>query len=540
MKSIELSNRPIYIRHSDLRVNNIRHLDLDLCDIINEHTPHHVRGAQKKGGIWMIWMRSDQAREHILKKIVTIRFNDRNIELHDENPFTTSGNPSEKIVFKDLPMHLSGTDVIKHLEENYPHIVIRSEAILSRIPSRNNNLSKFYNGDRIVYAKEGFFPVLPKETNISGAPCKIWHPNQNIFCERCTSDTHRTFDTQKCGSYSSDPGTVVFKHDNDPLSNYYPCTVSVFNREWPSSEHAYQGAKMIENKRPDLASEVLKATSAASAKFIAGQLPPCDITNWNDELKLSTMRKILSAKSKSCPEFRQALIDGKNKLFVEGTKKSIFWGAGLTYSLACHTRPDKLIGQNHLGQLLGELRDNIISESLPISDDVNGATSSTSNAASDPETVVSSSPTNITAICTNTVSTTPTPSSDATSITTYTATPVTSPSSVSTPTAPHGVSKCTEHPTTKSTTEGNATASQTPKPKRRPRSITRLLNSRCSSLSRMDNSDMRPIVDFFTPVGKRKATDATTSPTSDIDNRMSKSRNIDDTVSDRVLDSDTM
>ena len=38
-----------------------------------------------------------------------------------------------------------------------------------------------YNGDRVIYVKQGFFPVLPKYGQINGANCKIWHTNQEMF-----------------------------------------------------------------------------------------------------------------------------------------------------------------------------------------------------------------------------------------------------------------------------------------------------------------------------------------------------------------------
>ena len=339
-------------------------VDLDLCDILSAHTPHHVIGAQKKGGVWIIWMKTNEARDFIMKNHPTIRYNDRNIELHEDNPFNRPHVPSEKIVFRDLPLDFPGDDVIKHLEDNYPHIVIRSDVIRSRIPSRDNNLTSFYNGDRIIYVKEGFFPVLPEDTSISGAPCKVWHPNQKIFCERCCDETHRTFDTNKCDSFCATPNSVVFKFNNDPLSNFYPCTVNVFDRKWTSSEHAYQWAKLSAINRPELAEGVIKATSAASAKYIADQVPIRDLAEWTNDRKISVMKEILEAKSVSCQEFKQSLLKGRGKHFIEGTKHSMFWGAGLSYAHARNTNPDKLIGDNHLGRLLNELRDQLVSNDV--------------------------------------------------------------------------------------------------------------------------------------------------------------------------------
>ena len=100
--------------------------------------------------------------------MVTIRFKSRKIELHENNPFTSPRTPSEKIIIKDLPPHIPSDDIIEFLEQKHPHILTRSGAILARIPSRTNTLTEYYSGDRVVYAKEWFFPVLPKKWDHQG------------------------------------------------------------------------------------------------------------------------------------------------------------------------------------------------------------------------------------------------------------------------------------------------------------------------------------------------------------------------------------
>ena len=115
--------------------------------------------AQHIGGLWYIWIKTDAARQHLLTKVITISFKSRKIELHDNNPFTSPRTPSEKIIMKDLPPHIPSDDIIEFLEQKHPHILTRYGAILARIPSCTNTLTEYY---MVVYAKEGFFPMLPK------------------------------------------------------------------------------------------------------------------------------------------------------------------------------------------------------------------------------------------------------------------------------------------------------------------------------------------------------------------------------------------
>ena len=151
--NMEVTKKPVFIRHSDLRVSNDRHLNLTLYEIIDGYIPHSTMAAQHIGGLWYICTKTDAARQHLLTKVVTIRFKSQKIELHDNNPFTSPRTPSEKIIIKDLPPHIPSDDIIEFHEQKHPHILTRSGAILARIPSRTNTLTEYYSGDRVVYAK---------------------------------------------------------------------------------------------------------------------------------------------------------------------------------------------------------------------------------------------------------------------------------------------------------------------------------------------------------------------------------------------------
>ena len=123
-------------------------------------------------------------------------------------------------MIRELPCDIENKDVIAYIEKTFPHVIIRSGVILTRIPSRKNNLTQYYNGDRVIYAKQGFYPVLPKYGQINGINCKIWHTHQEMFCTRCETDEYRTIDSAKCETFKDRPGSIVFKSDDDPKSNF--------------------------------------------------------------------------------------------------------------------------------------------------------------------------------------------------------------------------------------------------------------------------------------------------------------------------------
>ena len=539
MAPIEIARMPLYIRHSDLRADGERRVDLSLCEILNQHVPNYIKGAQRTGGVWKIWTRSNAAREHLLNNIVTIKYKMRHIEIHDMNPFNSPQSPTEKITLRDLPMDMPSDEIIKFFEDNYPYIIIRSEAIRSRIPSRTNNLTTFYNGDRVVYVKEGFFPVLPREVIISGVPCKIWHPHQELYCKRCDDDSHRTIDTHKCPAFEHSPESTVFKFDDDPRSNYYPCDLSVFDHDWKSVEQAYQWRKMADNGFPALADEILKATSGAAAKNISNRVPEYNLPNWSEDRKLEVMRKILKVKLTSCEMFRSAILSDKDKPIIEGTVHP-FWGAGIPYHLALQTKPTLLPGRNELGKLLGALRDELLKHQ--IEDKPSVSNSVVDNAM---RTTHTTSPT---------ITTRPPPESEMNIIPPATPDHTDSQPPSETESVTDGQSRdvseidlSTSTTTsecagpTSSVVESSPISKQQPVKqqelivdndyelfplsllcpgpevieRRRPRLRVKHDGQRSSSVSKIDKidtSDMRPIVEFFSLIGKRKATD--TSPTS--------------------------
>ena len=68
---------------------------------------------------------------------------------------------------------------------------------MTRLPSPANNRTQYFTGDRFVYVKEGFHPVLSMTGVTSSILCKICHTNQVMQCKRCNSNDHRTVDTHK-------------------------------------------------------------------------------------------------------------------------------------------------------------------------------------------------------------------------------------------------------------------------------------------------------------------------------------------------------
>lgn len=125
------------------------------------------------------------------------------------------------------------------------------------------------------------------------------------------------------------------------LSNFYPVTITIEGKKYPSTEHYYQAMKF---KDPSLQEKIRMAPTPASAKKIAHKHTPRD--DWKD-ISLEIMERALRAKFK-IPELKNKLLNTEDAILKEGnTWGDKFWGVDL--------KTDE--GKNHLGKLLMKIRD---------------------------------------------------------------------------------------------------------------------------------------------------------------------------------------
>lgn len=125
-----------------------------------------------------------------------------------------------------------------------------------------------------------------------------------------------------------------FRGKYDFLSNFY------LNSERLSVEHKYQAAKATTYVDYDY---IMSAESPLIAKRRGKTIPIRK--DWNS-IKLVIMRELLKEKFGN-DDLRALLIETKNAILIEGNSwGDVFWGM-------CDE-----VGENHLGRILMDLRDN--------------------------------------------------------------------------------------------------------------------------------------------------------------------------------------
>ena len=135
--------------------------------------------------------------------------------------------------------------------------------------------------------------------------------------------------------YESD-GIFGFQGEYRWLSNFWPCLVLFDGDEYPSTENAYQAAKVPKQQRA-----IFKTISPGKAKRLARSFKPQDFN------KVEVMQDLLFQKFCQSPFKEKLLATGDCYIEETNTWNDTFWGV-------CNG-----VGQNKLGQLIMEIREEL-------------------------------------------------------------------------------------------------------------------------------------------------------------------------------------
>lgn len=146
-----------------------------------------------------------------------------------------------------------------------------------------------------------------------------------------------------CHGLDTPERVCFYEQDFYVLSNFSSFNVTVFGREFPTSEHAYHWKKFSETNTVT-AMRVRVARSAHEAFKIAEKNRGERREDW-DAVKVDIMREILRAKVAQHEYVRRKLLATGNRELVENSWRDDFWGWGRNKD-----------GQNMLGKLWMEIR----------------------------------------------------------------------------------------------------------------------------------------------------------------------------------------
>ena len=317
-----------------------------ICSAVNNITSGQAIGAQKIRALWVIAVRSNDARETLLQTGIMV--NDMRIELHVNNPLAVQKVQGERVLIKDFPLW-EDDSLLKDFFTSHPNI-----GEFSKIYRSSSKFLKFENGDRFAFMKlnPNAHPPISPRIQVAGHSCRVQYPNLNRVCERCQSISHKTNDIEICEAYIPEQPDVHF-FTGGILSNFNMCSVQFEEIDFTSSEQAYQWSACVEKLREDLAEEVMKANSPSEAKRIASAVKTVD-SNWHN-VKYGVMEKVLHAKANCSKDFRESLLATGEKQLIEA-RADLWWGSGMPYNLTTTTKSAFHPGKSWLGEILMKLR----------------------------------------------------------------------------------------------------------------------------------------------------------------------------------------
>lgn len=106
------------------------------------------------------------------------------------------------------------------------------------------------------------------------------------------------------------------------FSNFSSFQVNWSNKNWMTSEHAYQASKFLDE---EIIEEIKNARSAHDSKKIAKKYSDKKREDWSD-VKLSVMEEIIREKVNQHEYIKEKLLETGDKDLVEDSHKDSFWG----------------------------------------------------------------------------------------------------------------------------------------------------------------------------------------------------------------------
>jgi ribA/ribD-fused uncharacterized protein len=346
---------PVFFKHSDYQsTKELTVLDVytAIKRIIN---PVNLSGAgaQNVRGIWRIYTLTRASRlELLLSKELII--NNQRLTLYDANPAVTGADATtERVQIKDIPLSVSNVEIQTYLLSK--GVELTSPVRNSKLRDENGQLINFLTGDRFVYAKAPIQPVLQRNVEIGGFRARVYHDGQFRNCKACGQAGHKP-GTTACDAYLPDGNILPFRSDEQPMSNFYPCSLEYEGRTFNSTEQALQYTKAIDTKHPQIAKAILKAENAREAWKASRALPEDEALQW-DKDNIHQVEQMLGAKATQVPAFSSALLESKDAILAEATGHK-FWATGIPNPEFTKTTKEQYWpGQNKLGELLMNLRE---------------------------------------------------------------------------------------------------------------------------------------------------------------------------------------
>jgi ribA/ribD-fused uncharacterized protein len=228
------------------------------------------------------------------------------------------------------------------LSEDYPKEIIERRKVL--LPILRVATNKGYNAYLLVDKLHIDIEIKNEKKHL-------------VIDHNSLRDLPEDIDPEYATTRSTDT-TMVFFNKLCPLSNFYEAPFTFEGKLYDTVERCYQLARA--NKAGDqvLAQRIADAKTPAECKRYGDMVrfPNRSFRQW-DQQKEQIMRAVLVQKFSQNDNVRQYLLNTKNLHLGEASPTDKFWGTGAGLNSQTATDQNAWVGNNKLGQLLMQLRD---------------------------------------------------------------------------------------------------------------------------------------------------------------------------------------
>ena len=148
---------------------------------------------------------------------------------------------------------------------------------------------------------------------------------QEITTAKAQSELLSKSNNQQCKETRD---TLYFRGWQNPLSAFYPCTITDDDgNKYKSAEHCFQYKKLKHHELEREAIRAKNAPNAARAKAIAKKALPQTKESWRQQER-AEMERITVLKANQCQIFRNALLDSGDVQLVHNIETDSHWGFG--------------------------------------------------------------------------------------------------------------------------------------------------------------------------------------------------------------------
>jgi len=154
---------------------------------------------------------------------------------------------------------------------------------------------------------------------------------------------------------------TFFWRSDSPFSNWYACDFEIDGIQFNCTEQYMMYGKAMLFNDIEIAEKVLASSKPGSQKALGRKVKKFNQDTWNKHAK-AIVYKANDAKFKQNENLLKRLLKTKKTTLVEASPVDPIWGIGLAEDDPKAKDRRKWRGKNWLGEVLTELRENIIKE----------------------------------------------------------------------------------------------------------------------------------------------------------------------------------